>query len=603
MARHHHVTTSLPKPHVTIPLLKRFWLFMRPYRRMIVFIGLLMALGLPASVLPPLLVKHLVDSIMPGGALPQLLTTGAALIGLVLVSQIIGYFQGLLSSRFHLLVLYRMRRHLFAHLLRLPVGYYVNQDTGYMMSRQRDDLRNLGGMMADTFLRAGLNVIRAVVFIGMLFFLDAVLAMSGLVLVVVFFGANLLFSRPLRKRNEAVQETEAKTSTALHEGIIGANLIKATVREKAEGRRYVRALTDYVRVSIRRDILELFSEELIGGAALIGGYCIILIGAYRIMLGDSTFGNLFAFFMYLTNLFAVTGALMRLNSTLQRAMASLQRIYEVLDTPAESIIVAPKTTLLPRCEIVFEDVSFSYIEGKPVLQNISARIPAGAQVALVGPSGAGKTTFAHLVPRFYQPNSGHILLNDIDIATMPLYELRRQIGIVPQDVFLFDRTIQENVAYGNHIADPAMIEEAARAANAHDFILELPNGYDTKIGERGVRLSGGQKQRIALAREILRNPPILILDEATSSLDSASEALIQEAIKRFKVNRTAIIIAHRLSTVIEADLILVFEHGKIVEQGTHEKLLAAGGFYAFLFEMQFKRGLMVVDEAVNELNN
>lgn len=596
MARHRQIETSLPKPHVTIPLLKRFWPFMRPYRRIIIGIGVLMALGLPASVLPPLLVKHLVDTVMPGGGVHQLLATGAALIGLVILSQTLGYFQALLSNRFHLLVLYRLRRHLFAHLLRLPVGYYVNQDTGYMMSRQRDDLRNLGGMMADTFLRAGLNLIRAIVFISMLFFLDAVLAMSGLALVVVFFGANLLFSRPLRKRNEAVQEAEAKTSTALHEGIIGANLIKATVREKAESRRYMRALTDYVRVAIRRDILELFSEELIGGAALIGGYCIILIGAYRIMLGDSTFGNLFAFFMYLTNLFAATGALMRLNSTLQRAMASLQRIYEVLDTPAESIIVAPNTALLPRCEILFEDVSFSYIEGKPVLQNISARIPAGAQVALVGPSGAGKTTFAHLVPRFYQPNSGRILLNGVDLAKMPLYELRRQIGIVPQDVFLFDRTIQENVAYGNHIADPAMIEEAARAANAHDFILELPNGYDTKIGERGVRLSGGQKQRIALAREILRNPPILILDEATSSLDSASEALIQEAIKRFKVNRTAIIIAHRLSTVIEADLILVFEHGRIIEQGTHEKLLAAGGFYAFLFETQFKRGLMVVDE-------
>jgi len=596
MARHRQIATALPKPHVTIPLLKRFWPYMRPYRRMIIAIGALMALGLPANVIPPLLVKRLVDGVMPSGNFDMLFYIGAALIGLVILSQVIGYFQSLLSRKFHLLVIYRLRRDLFAHLLRLPVGYYVNQDTGYMMSRQRDDLRNLGGMMADSFLGALLNVIRAVVFISMLFFLDAVLALSGLLLVVGFFGTNLLFSRPLRKRNEAVQEAEARTSTALHEGIIGANLIKATVREKAEGRRYMRALTDYVRVVMRRDVLELFSDELIGLAALVGGYGIILIGAYRIMGGSSTFGNLFAFFMYLTNLFAATGALMRLNTTLQRAMASLERIYEIFDTPAEPLVVTPKVRLLPRCEIVFERVSFSYIPGKPVLHDISARIPAGAQVALVGPSGAGKTTFAHLVPRFYQPDSGRILLNGMDIASMGLYELRRQIGIVPQDVFLFDRTIRENVAYANHIADSALIEAATRAANAHDFILELPNGYDTKIGERGVRLSGGQKQRLALAREILRNPPILILDEATSSLDSASEALIQEAIKRFKVNRTAIIIAHRLSTVIEADLILVFEHGRIIEQGTHEKLLADGGFYAFLFETQFKRGLKVVDD-------
>jgi len=597
MARRPTFSASLPKPHVTWPLLKRFWPYMRSNRGMIVAIGALMMAGIPTSIVPPLLVKHLVDNVMNSGAIDLLLKTGAALIGVALLNQVLGYFQSLLSRRFHLLVLYRVRRHLFAHLLRLPIGYYVNQDTGYMMSRQRDDLRNLSGMMADTFLNAGLNLIRAIVFVSMLLFLDAVLALTGVALVVIFFGTNLLFSRPLRKRNEVAQEAESRTSTALHEGIIGVSLIKATVREKAEGRRYLRALTDHVRAVVHRDLLELFSDELIALAALVGGYVIILIGAYRIMTGASTFGNLFAFFMYLSNLFAATGALMRVNTILQRAMASLQRIYEIFDTPAEPIMATPNRAVTSRCEIIFDGVSFSYIPEKPVLRNVSACIPAGAQVALVGPSGAGKTTFAHLVPRFYQPASGRILLNGIDIATLPLYDLRRHIGIVPQDVFLFDRTIRENIAYGNHIAAPELIESAARAANAHEFIEELPQSYDSKIGERGIRLSGGQKQRIAIAREILRNPPILILDEATSSLDSASEALIQDAIKRFKANRTAIIIAHRLSTVIEADVILVFEHGRIVEQGTHAELLAAGGFYAFLFETQFKRGLMVVDEA------
>jgi ABC-type multidrug transport system fused ATPase/permease subunit len=586
---------GLPRPHETWPLVKRFWPFMRPYKRMIAAIAVLMAVGLPISVVAPFLVKHLIDDVITAGDARRLLMIGGALIGLTLLGQALSYWQSILNNRFHLMVLYDLRRRLFAHLLHLPMSFYTQHDTGYIMSRQRDDLKHLSGIMADTFLRAAVNLIRAIVFIGLLFYLDVALASTGLILTVVFFGANLLFSRPLRRRNEAVQEAEAKTSTALHEGVIGINLIKATAHEKVELRRYVQGLSAQVRATFHRDVLEIFSNELIGLAATAGAYFIVLIGAYRIMMGDSTFGSLFAFFMYLSNLFGATGALMRLNSNLQRSMNSLQRIYEVFDTPPE-ILAAPRDRRKPgQCEIIFDHVGFNYLPEMPVLQNVSARIPAGAQVALVGPSGAGKTTFAHLIPRFYEPAAGRIFLNGTDLRDLHLHDLRRLIGVVPQDVFLFDRTIRENIAYGNHVADPAAIEQAAAAANAHDFIIEFPNGYESKIGERGIRLSGGQKQRLAIAREILRNPPILILDEATSSLDSAAEALIQEALQRFKKNRTSIIIAHRLSTVIEADWILVFDKGRIVEQGRHEQLLAQGGFYAFLFETQFKRGLVVTD--------
>ncbi len=576
-------------PQKAWPLVQRFWIFMRPYKRWAIAVAVLMLLGTPISVATPLLIKHVIDHIVPSRDVQQLLWAGAALMGLTFAGQALGYWQALLNQRFHLMVLYNLRHRLYSHLLHLPIGFYTQHDTGYVMSRQRDDLRNLSGVMADTFLRAAINVLRAIVFISLLFYLDAGLAATGLILTLIFFGANLLFSKPLRRRNLAVQEAEAHTATALHEGVTGIRLIKATAREKFELKKYVHALSAYSRAAIRRDVLEIFSDELIGLAATVGVYSIVLVGAYRIMGGDTTFGSLFAFFMYLSNLFGATGSLLRLNTNLQRALGSLQRIYEVLDTPPETGRTTPSPPIAPPCEIQFEQVSFNYIPEIAVLQNVSTKIPAGAQVALVGPSGAGKTTFAHLVPRFYEPTQGKILLNGAELKNISLAQLRRAIGMVPQEVFLFDRTIRENIAYGNHVADPDMIERAAQAANAHDFITALPQSYDSKIGERGIRLSGGQKQRIALAREILRNPPILILDEATSSLDSASEALIQEAIQRFKKNRTSIIIAHRLSTVMEADWILVFDKGRIVEQGPHEQLLAQGGLYAFLFETQFKQ--------------
>lgn len=600
MARYNiRYSATLPRPHTTWPLLKRFWPYMQPHKRTIVQVAILMLLGLPISIVSPLIVKYLIDTVVPSGDTGQLSGVAALLIGLTLTGQLLSYWQLVLNNRFHLLVMYRLRHDLFSHLLHLPMRFYTDHDTGYIMSRQRDDINQLNGIMADSILRAAVNVLRLVIFVGLLFFLDAALALTGLILVIVFFGANLLFSKPLRRRNEAVQEAEAQVSTALHEGLTGISLIKATTREKTELRRYLSALGDHVRNLFRRDLLEIFSSEFIGLAASLGTFAIVLVGAYRIMMGDSTFGNLFAFFMYLSSLFGATGALLRINSSLQRSMNALQRIFQVLDTPPEPATGHRLSSKPAGCAISFDKVSFNYVDDVPVLKNISVEIPAGAQVALVGPSGAGKTTFAHLVPRFYEPVSGRILLNGRDTRELHVRDLRRLIGFVPQDVFLFDRTISDNIAYGDHGAGAELIERAARAANAHDFIIDFPDGYQSKIGERGVRLSGGQKQRIAIAREILRNPPILILDEATSSLDSASEELIQDALKKFKKNRTSIIIAHRLSTVIEADLILVFDKGEIIESGSHEELLARDGFYAFLFETQFKKGLSLAASAEN----
>ncbi len=575
-------------PNETVSLLKRIWPFMKPYKRALTLMGILLLIGIPIDSLPPLVVKYALDTVVQSKSIRLLIIVGSGLIGLTLMGLLLEYLEAMLARRFRLLVVYRMRRRLFAHLLDLPLSFFINRDTGYIMSRSQDDLANLNGIMADTFLSAAIEAIKSTIYIAIIFYLDPVLAIAGLIIVGVILGGNICFSRPLRRRNEVVQETTAKRSTALHEGIAGIELIKASVREEFEVTQYIRILRENLRASFRRDFLEIFSVKLIKLVGSIGTAMIVLIGAYRIMTGATTVGNFVAFYMYVTKFLGSTADLMRLNPQLQRAMNSLRRIYDLFDVPAEPPGTGRSIVTTMKCEIIFDNVGFIYDTGTRVLRKISAEIPSGAQVALVGPSGAGKTTITHLLLRFYDPTEGRILLNGKSINEFPLQDFRKLIGVVSQDVFLFDRTVAENIAYGNKGADFESIKQAARAANAHEFIVKLPAGYDTRIGERGIRLSVGQKQRLAIAREILRNPPILILDEATSSLDSDSETKIQDALQGFKRNRTSIVIAHRLATVIAADWILVLKDGEIVEQGKHEQLISQAGFYAFLFEAQFK---------------
>jgi len=325
--------------------------------------------------------------------------------------------------------------------------------------------------------------------------------------------------------------------------------------------------------------------------SLIGGVAptiIVLAGVYLIVTSDFTVGGLFAFFMYLAQMFGAVGRVAGLNSSLQRSVASVERIYEVLDTTPE--VVSPHPGLKPGAlegEVRFERVTFEYLPDRPVLHDLSLTIPPRAMVALVGPSGAGKTTLAQLILRFFDPSDGRILIDGNNLRDLNLRWYRERIGLVPQDVFLFDRSVAENITYGNSGASPAQMRAAAEAANALEFIEAMPEGFDTVIGERGVKLSGGQRQRVAIAREILRNPKILILDEATSSLDSATERLIQQAMEVLLAGRTSVVIAHRLSTVLRADQIVVLDEGRIVETGRHPELLEADGLYANLYRSQF----------------
>ncbi len=456
------------------------------------------------------------------------------------------------------------------------------------MSRQMDDVDNLEGVMADTFARGAVDVIRGLGYMVMLFYIEWRMASGGLLLAVVIFGFQFLISPRLRLLSKTTRQQWTIVSQSLHQSLSGHQLVQATASERRESLRFMHVLHASVRAQVRRDMFSLWTNNVF---SLIGGVAptiIVLGGVYLIVTSDFTVGGLFAFFMYRMQMFGAVGRLTRLNPRLQRSLASLERIYEVLDTAPE--IVSPPDGRRPdriAGTITFDQVEFEYLAGQPVLRRLDLEVEARTMVAVVGRSGAGKTTLASLVPRFYDPTHGTVRIDGHDLRELDLRWYRGHVGLVPQEIFLFDRSVGDNIAYGTKGATIERIREAARAANALEFIERMPDQFDTLIGERGVRLSGGQRQRLAIAREILRDPEILILDEATSSLDSETEALIQQALGTLLQGRTSIVIAHRLSTVVRADVIVVMDDGRIAEIGRHAELLAGDGLYANLYRSQF----------------
>jgi len=480
-----------------------------------------------------------------------------------------------------------IRDELYERVQTLPLSFFTRRATGEIMSRFSSDVETLGDASTELFRNALKEPLNIIGLIAVLLMIKWQLALLSLVVLPVAILPIVKFGKKIRRRGTRVQEWRAEANTILQETISGVRIVKAFGMEEYERGRYREASAQVFRAFMRIwrvDALTSPVLEVLGGIGIIIAFG---VGGYLVITKGLTPGAFMAFLGALGSLYQPVRRIGQVNNIVQRGIAGLTRVFELMDSPPEILEQGDAVTLGHMQEgIQFHNVSFGYEAERIVLQGICFTAKLGEIVAIVGSSGAGKTTLVNLIPRFYDPASGVITIDRIDVRRVTIRSLRDQMGIVTQDTILFDDTVFNNIAYGRREMSSERVGEAARIANAEEFIAALPMGYQTRIGERGVRLSGGQKQRIAIARAILKNPPILILDEATSALDTESERLVQEALDRLMENRTTFVIAHRLSTIIKADTILVLDEGRLIEQGTHAQLMALGGVYCRLYQSQ-----------------
>ena len=489
------------------------------------------------------------------------------------------------NNTFEQKVIFDLRSDLYSHIQLLPLRWFDNRATGDLMTRVIEDVNSVERVLIDGIEQGVVAILQVFIVVGMMFYLNAKLALLALVPFPLLIAGTLAYTLTAHRRYRLQRRASSDMNALLHDNLAGVRQIKSFVRENEEHGRF-----NWVSDQLRRATLVVMRVWAIYSPSMslfesVGALLVLGFGSHAVLTGSMQIGDLVAFLILTAFLYDPLSRLHQLNQLVQAGRAAGERVFEILDEPVEPGFVAAgadrgSTRVLG--DIRYQDVSFSYVEGLPALRNISFHAPAGATVALVGATGAGKSTVVNLLVRFYEFTSGQIYIDRKSILEYDLRALREAIGVVTQESFLFNGSIRENLLMGKPQATEAELWRAVIAANAQQFIQRLPGGLESVVGERGVKLSVGEKQRLSIARALLKDPPILILDEATASVDTATERLIQEALERLMANRTSIVIAHRLSTIVRADQILVLDHGRIIERGTHDKLLSLGGKYTRL---------------------
>jgi subfamily B ATP-binding cassette protein MsbA len=576
----------------------------RPHWKALI-LAFIAVLGVTLSdVLEPWPIKIVIDNILQSKKLPSWLagfithTFGheklpilnfavAAVVGIAVIGAVSSYTEKYLTTSVSQWITHDLRRTLYNHIQRLSLAQHDNAQTGDLITRVTSDINAVQDFVNSALLGMLANVLTLVGMIGVMLYINWRFTLIALSIAPALFVVVYSFTRRIKKASRAVRKKESELLSVVQEVLTSVRVVKAFAREDFEVERFESQSLENVETALQARGIKAKLSPIVDVMVAIGTCMVLGYGSRLALKGELSAGILVVFLLYLGKMYKPMRELSKMTDAISKAMVGYERIQEVLEIEAR-VKDSPRARKAPKFKgkVEFDHVSFAYDEGQPVLKDVSFSIEAGQVAAIVGPSGTGKTTIISLIPRFYDPQSGAVKVDGKDVREYTLKSEREQISFVLQDTLLFHASVMDNIAYGKPDATPAQVMRAAKLANAHEFIEKMPEGYDTMVGERGVTLSGGQRQRIAIARAVIRDTPILILDEPTSGLDSASEQAVIEALDRLTEGRTSIVIAHNLNSIRHADIVFVVKDSELVEQGTHEELLTAGGVYADLYRIQ-----------------